>query len=204
MPQQTGTTEISTKPRLGWSGFEELGPEQQQQYLSSMICWFELSSNFSLAQPTVRLQYVSVQLMIDSGGLSTNQFRGNCNTDYYFYDHKKTYRTRACFGSAARGRIAGGQHSLAAPHSAVSLGSLAGASFCHRWPTTRPTQPTNTWRTYTDLRGEKHRRFHSQVEKVHSPKLLRKECLSEVVRIGSIIIFHLSKLWKVRSSYCVM
>ena len=32
------------------------------------------------------------------------------------------------------------------------------------------------------------------VQKVHSPNLLKQKCISEVVRIGSIIIFHLSKL----------
>ena len=36
--------------------------------------------------------------------------------------------------------------------------------------------------------------FHSQVQKVHSPNILKEKCISEVVRIGSIIIFHLSKL----------
>ena len=41
--------------------------------------------------------------------------------------------------------------------------------------------------------------FHSQVQKVHSPKP-KKKCISEVVRIGSIIIFHLSKLWKTKFS----
>ena len=33
---------------------------------------------------------------------------------------------------------------------------------------------------------------------------LKKTCISEVVRIGSKIVFHLSKLWKVKSLYCVM
>ena len=36
----------------------------------------------------------------------------------------------------------------------------------------------------------------SQVQKVHSPNLPKKKCICEVVRIGSIIIFQLSKLWK--------
>ena len=40
--------------------------------------------------------------------------------------------------------------------------------------------------------------FHSQVQKVHSPNLPEENCMSEVVRIGSIIIFHLSKLWKAK------
>ena len=40
--------------------------------------------------------------------------------------------------------------------------------------------------------------FHSQVQKVHSPKLFKQKYIREVVRIGSIIIFHLTKLWKVK------
>ena len=36
--------------------------------------------------------------------------------------------------------------------------------------------------------------FHSQDQKVQSPKLLKRKCISAVVRIGGIIIFHLSKL----------
>ena len=35
-------------------------------------------------------------------------------------------------------------------------------------------------------------------QKVHSPNLLKRKCISEVVRIGSAIIFHLSKLWKAK------
>ena len=31
-------------------------------------------------------------------------------------------------------------------------------------------------------------------QKVHSPNLLKRKCRSEVVRIGSAIIFHLSEL----------
>ena len=31
--------------------------------------------------------------------------------------------------------------------------------------------------------------------KVHSPNLFKKKCVSEVVRIGSTIMFHRSKLW---------
>ena len=43
--------------------------------------------------------------------------------------------------------------------------------------------------------------FHPQVQKVHSPNLLKDQCISKVVRIGSIIIFYsLSKLWKDRFS----
>ena len=38
--------------------------------------------------------------------------------------------------------------------------------------------------------------FHSQVQKGHSPNL--GKCISEVVGIGSIIIFPLSKLCKAR------
>ena len=37
--------------------------------------------------------------------------------------------------------------------------------------------------------------FHSQAQKVHSPNLLKGKCVSDVVRIGSIIISHLSKAW---------
>ena len=40
--------------------------------------------------------------------------------------------------------------------------------------------------------------FHSQVQKVHSPNLPKEKCRYEVVRIGSIIIFRLSKLWKIK------
>ena len=36
--------------------------------------------------------------------------------------------------------------------------------------------------------------------KVYSPNLLKRKCISEVARIGSIIIFHLSKLWKAKFS----
>ena len=37
-------------------------------------------------------------------------------------------------------------------------------------------------------------------QKVHSPNLLKRKCISEVVRIGSAIIFHLSELWKAKFS----
>ena len=37
-------------------------------------------------------------------------------------------------------------------------------------------------------------------QNVHSPNLFEENCISEVVRIGSIIIFHLSKLWKAKFS----
>ena len=40
--------------------------------------------------------------------------------------------------------------------------------------------------------------LHSQAQKVISPNLLSRKCISEVGRIGSIIIFHLSKLWKAK------
>ena len=40
--------------------------------------------------------------------------------------------------------------------------------------------------------------FHSQVQKLHSPNLPKEKCIGEVMRIGSIIIFHLSKLWKAK------
>ena len=36
--------------------------------------------------------------------------------------------------------------------------------------------------------------FHSQVQKVHSTELPGEKCISEVVRIGVMIISHLSKL----------
>ena len=35
---------------------------------------------------------------------------------------------------------------------------------------------------------------------VYSLKLLKRKCISDVLRIGSIIIFHLSKLWKAKFS----
>ena len=38
----------------------------------------------------------------------------------------------------------------------------------------------------TDSAAESH-------QTVHSPNLLRRKCISEVVRISSIIMFHLSK-----------
>ena len=40
--------------------------------------------------------------------------------------------------------------------------------------------------------------FHSQVQKVHSPNLPKEKCMGEVVRIGSVIIFHPSNLWKAK------
>ena len=42
--------------------------------------------------------------------------------------------------------------------------------------------------------------FTPELKKVHSPNLSRRKCISEVARICSIIIFHLSKLWKVKFS----
>ena len=45
---------------------------------------------------------------------------------------------------------------------------------------------------------EKGQPFQSWNQKVHSPNLLSRKCISEVGRIGSIIIFHLSKLWKAK------
>ena len=42
--------------------------------------------------------------------------------------------------------------------------------------------------------GHNHSTFHSQVHKSHSPNLSRKK----VVRISSIMLFHLSKLWKAK------
>ena len=38
--------------------------------------------------------------------------------------------------------------------------------------------------------------FYSQAQKVHSPNLPKEKRISEVARIGNIIIFHQSKLWK--------
>ena len=38
----------------------------------------------------------------------------------------------------------------------------------------------------------------SQAQKVHSPRPFQEKRISEVVRISSIIIFHLSKLWKAK------
>ena len=48
--------------------------------------------------------------------------------------------------------------------------------------------------------------FHSQVQKSTFFQLSKNKCTGEAVRIGSIIIFHLSKLWKAKflTSYCVM
>ena len=40
--------------------------------------------------------------------------------------------------------------------------------------------------------------FHSQVQKVHSPKPSKEKCISDAVRIGSIIIWQLNKLWKAK------
>ena len=41
-------------------------------------------------------------------------------------------------------------------------------------------------------------RFHYQVQNVTFPKPFKKKCISEIERLGSIIIFHLSKLWKAK------
>ena len=41
-------------------------------------------------------------------------------------------------------------------------------------------------------------RPNSQVQKVKSPISMKEKCISRVVRSGSIIIFHLSKLWKAK------
>ena len=40
--------------------------------------------------------------------------------------------------------------------------------------------------------------FTPRAQKVHSPNLLKIKCISEVVRIDSVIIFHLCKRWKVK------
>ena len=50
------------------------------------------------------------------------------------------------------------------------------------------------------LSTQKHSPFHSQVQKIHSPNLPKEKCISEVVRTGTRIIFHLSKLWKAKLS----
>ena len=40
--------------------------------------------------------------------------------------------------------------------------------------------------------------FHAQVQKSTFSQPFKEKCISDVVRIDSIIIFHLSKLWKVK------
>ena len=55
-----------------------------------------------------------------------------------------------------------------------------------------PKTPASRWICYRS------KPFHSQIQKVHSPNLLKKKCISDVVRLGSIIIFHLSKLSKAK------
>ena len=42
--------------------------------------------------------------------------------------------------------------------------------------------------------------YFLSIQKVHSPNLSKRKCISEVARICGIIIFHLSKLWKVKFS----
>ena len=42
--------------------------------------------------------------------------------------------------------------------------------------------------------------FQSWAQKVHFPSLLKRKCISKVVRICIKIIFHLSKLWKAKFS----
>ena len=42
--------------------------------------------------------------------------------------------------------------------------------------------------------------FIPKLKIVHSPNISKRKCISEVVRIGSIIIFHLSKLGKAKFS----
>ena len=42
--------------------------------------------------------------------------------------------------------------------------------------------------------------LYSQVQNVHSPNLLKRNILREAARIGSMIIFHLTKLWKPKFS----
>ena len=39
-----------------------------------------------------------------------------------------------------------------------------------------------------------------RVQKVHSPNLLKKKCIRELERIDSIIIVHVSRLWKAKFS----
>ena len=50
----------------------------------------------------------------------------------------------------------------------------------------------------TEVRNEAFGAQAFQAEKVHSPNLLKKKCIGEVVGIGCLIIFHLSKLWKAK------
>ena len=40
--------------------------------------------------------------------------------------------------------------------------------------------------------------FHSHVQNIHSPNLVKEKCMSEVVISGSMIICYLSKLWKAK------
>ena len=71
-----------------------------------------------------------------------------------------------------------------------------------RWPAwtccTRRTSETK-WSSCSDQRYEgvcfELLPFHSQVQKVHSPDLFEERCISEVVRIGSVIVYHLSRFF---------
>ena len=40
---------------------------------------------------------------------------------------------------------------------------------------------------------------YSQVLKVHHPNLLKRKCVSEIARIGGVIVFYPSKEWKAKS-----
>ena len=55
--------------------------------------------------------------------------------------------------------------------------------------------------TFEPLGSERVDPFTPELKsKVYSPNILKRKCISEVVRRGSIIIFHLSKLWKAKFS----
>ena len=57
---------------------------------------------------------------------------------------------------------------------------------------------SSPWKRHWCVSTIYHATFHSQTQKVHSPNLLKETCIREVVRIVSIIIFRLSKLWKAK------
>ena len=54
------------------------------------------------------------------------------------------------------------------------------------------------------FRTDRLKPFHPHVHNSTFSQPFKKKCISDVLRIGSIIIFHLSKLWKAESLYCVM
>ena len=66
------------------------------------------------------------------------------------------------------------------------------------------TQITWLWLTFNNPpKSNNFNPFHSQVQKVHSPNLLKRNSISAAVRIGSRVIRHLC-CEKSISSYCVM